>query len=65
MYRGIFIMNVNRIMSFGSAFFALILFGFGMLKYSAGQTKVGVCYIIGGVGFFIVFLSYKKREKNG
>ncbi len=59
------IMNVNRIMSFGSIFFALILFGFGMLKYSAGQTRVGIYYLLGGLGFLIVFISYKNKQKNG
>lgn len=58
-------MNVNRIMSFGSIFFALVLFGFGMLKYSTGQTRVGIYYLIGGLGFLIVFISYKNKEKKG
>lgn len=61
----IFIMNINRIMSFGSIFFALVLFGFGLLKYSAGQTRVGIYYLIGGLGFLIVFISYKSKQKSG
>ncbi len=59
-----FIMKVNRIMSSGSAFFAIVLIGFGMLKYSAGETRVGIYYLIGGLGFIIVFISYKNKEKN-
>ncbi len=57
-------MKVNRIMSFGSSFFAIVLLGFGMLKYSAGETRVGIYYLIGGLGFIIVFISYKNKEKN-
>lgn len=57
-------MKVNRIMSFGSAFFAIVLIGFGMLKYSAGETRIGIYYLIGGLGFIIVFISYKNKEKN-
>ncbi len=57
-------MKVNRIMSSGSAFFAIVLIGFGMLKYSAGETRVGIYYLIGGLGFIIVFISYKNKEKN-
>jgi hypothetical protein len=57
-------MKVNRIMSFGSVFFAIVLICFGMLKYSAGATRVGAYYLIGGFGFFIVFISYKNKEKN-
>ncbi|QNU68169.1 hypothetical protein EHE19_007020 [Ruminiclostridium herbifermentans] len=57
-------MNANRMMSFGSAFFTIVLICFGMLKYSAGETRVGIYYLIGGLGFFIVFISYKNKEKN-
>ncbi|PYG88763.1 hypothetical protein LY28_01118 [Ruminiclostridium sufflavum DSM 19573] len=57
-------MNVNKIMSFGSMFFTIVLIAFGMLKYSSGQTRAGAFYLIGGLGFFIVFLSYKRKEKN-
>lgn len=57
-------MKVNRIMSSGSAFFAIVLIGFGMLKYSAGEARVGIYYLIGGLGFIIVFISYKNKEKN-
>ena len=57
-------MKVNRIMSSGSAFFAIVLIGFGMLKYSAGETRVGIYYLIGGLGFIIVFISYKNKEKK-
>ncbi len=57
-------MKVNRIMSFGSSFFAIVLICFGMLKYSAGDTRTGVYYLIGGFGFLIVFISYKSKEKK-
>lgn len=58
-------MNTNRIMIFGSMFFTFVLIGFGVLKYSTGYTKTGIYYLIGGLGFFIVYLSYKKRERKG
>jgi hypothetical protein len=57
-------MNVNRMMSFGSAFFTIVLICFGMLKYSAGDTRPGIFYLIGGLGFFIVFISNKNKEKK-
>lgn len=57
-------MNANRIMIFGSAFFTIVLICLGMLKYSSGGTSAGIFYLIGGLGFFIVFISYKSKENK-
>ena len=55
-------MNVNKIMRMGSLLFTIVLFAFSALKYLSDQT--GIFYFIGAIGFFIVYLSYLKKEKG-
>ncbi|MHB8063356.1 MAG: hypothetical protein ACYDG2_12090 [Ruminiclostridium sp.] len=57
-------MNVDKIMRLGSLLFAVVLFILSMLKYFYGQSKTGVCYFIGALGFLIVYLSYWKKQKG-
>jgi len=57
-------MNVNKIMRLGSLLFAIFLSVFSALKYFSGQTRTGVFYFIGALGFLVVYLSYWKKEKG-
>ncbi len=56
--------NVNKIVRSGCFLFAVVLFLFSVLKYFLNENKTAIFYLIGALGFFIVYLSYLKKENN-
>lgn len=53
---------MNKIMRLGSLFFTIILFAFSAIKYSNGQNRAGLYYLIAAIGFLIVYISYWKKK---
>jgi len=56
--------NANKIICWGTMFFTIVLFGFGLLKYNSGAVKTAVYYFIGAIGFLIIYISYRKKAKD-
>lgn len=54
---------MNKIIKLGCLFFVVVLLVFSYMKYSAGKSNA-IFYFISAVGFFIVYLSYRKKEKQ-
>lgn len=55
-------MTINKIMRLGCLLFAVVLFLYSLIKYYSNETAI--FYFIGAVGFFIVYLTYLKKENN-
>ena len=55
---------MNKIMRLGSMLFSIVLFAFSAIKYLSDQNRTGVYYLIAAVGFLIVYISYRKKEKG-
>lgn len=56
--------NANKIICWGMIFFAIVLFGFALLKYNSGAFKTSVCYFVAALGFLIMFVSYRRKAKD-
>lgn len=55
---------MNKIIRLGSLFFTVVLLLYAMLKYSAGNGKSAIFYILAAVGFLLICVSYWKRENK-
>ncbi len=53
---------MNKIIRLGSVFFTVVLVLYAVLKYSSGNGKSAVYYIIAAAGFLLIAISYWKRE---
>lgn len=56
--------NANKIICWGTMFFAIVLFCFALLKYNSGAVKTAVYYFVAALGFLIMFIAYRRKAKN-
>ena len=57
-------MDTNKIIRSGFMLFSIVLFIFAALKYNSQSERVAIYYFIGAIGFFIIYLSYRKKGKR-
>ncbi len=55
---------MNKITRLGSLLFALGLLGYSAIKYNAGSNRVAIYYLIAGIGFLLIYISYRKKDRS-
>ncbi|HEY5583739.1 MAG TPA: hypothetical protein VIK78_04510 [Ruminiclostridium sp.] len=55
---------MDKIMRLGSLLFTAVLLAYAILKYSSGQNRTAVYYLIAAIGFLVVYISYWKKKKR-
>ncbi|HEX2927518.1 MAG TPA: hypothetical protein VHP38_14880 [Ruminiclostridium sp.] len=55
---------MNKIIGLGGLFFSIVLLVYAIISIMAGRSISGVSYLIGAVGFYLVYFSYKRSEKK-
>ncbi len=55
---------MKKILRLGSLFFSIILLVFGIIRIMSGRENSGVFYLVAAAGFYIIYLSYKRSQRE-